>query len=690
MSGCRACCSCSLQRWRAARPARTAPVVGPARRQLGRRGRPGHAGAAGRRAGPLGAGAEPRPAVDRVLAAVPAARAALRASRSISSSLPAAASPCRGSSPPYRPACGRCGWRRSTSSTGPGLAARLCARLASQVVVQHRTCSARHRRAVERRGALVSLGLRHGRDGAVAVRPAGRGGPAAVRRARRLRADRHVLGGAAVPVRAASWGRPRHCAGSRTPMSWSPTAATPCGWRSAPGRCRSRSLGRRRAGRCATTTRCIPGRTSWPAAGSACSPGTCRRWPPRSRTIRPYSPGCSPPHPPLPRAASDPGPASVESLDAALRPAGGPLDRHPLRPLPLGLGATHASRRRLDLGVSDGTFTVALHREAKLDVVAVDAHADYPPRAARAEPHLPLGRVGTALPFASGAFDSVSAAVDTSPTRPARWLRSCAACCAQAGCWCSPSPRGMRSRCSIPTTPNTRCRACTGRSTAPVRPSATASGGLSTRRTGCAATWPGIGQEHANYRATELLAALSAVGFEPSPRGQRRALLAARAGAGAAAAPPPRPAAGRPAAAAGRPAVPPGQPLPPHDPPLIPTPVCAQLGSPCSSRSSSASRSRCSGLGAGRHQRVAAGDEIGQHRARHREQRATGRRAQLDVHGAGRALGRRPDADVAVAGRHGQPVRDQRPGEGPLDRITARGGGEAEVHRVRVVPVVPQ
>ena len=44
------------------------------------------------------------------------------------------------------------------------------------------------------------LGLRHGRDGALAVRPAGAGGRAALRRARRLRPDRDVDGRPAVPV----------------------------------------------------------------------------------------------------------------------------------------------------------------------------------------------------------------------------------------------------------------------------------------------------------------------------------------------------------------------------------------------------------------------------------------------------------------------------------------------------------
>jgi SAM-dependent methyltransferase/UDP-N-acetylglucosamine transferase subunit ALG13 len=116
----------------------------------------------------------------------------------------------------------------------------------------------------------------------------------------------------------------------------------------------------------------------------------------------------------LAAAAPLPPPADphrlVETLDAALLPAAGPFDRHALARYRWAW-AQLAGRtgRHLDLGVGDGTFTAALHRDTKLDVVAVDAHPDYLRRMRTAEPNLALVRVATALPFATGAFDSVSA-----------------------------------------------------------------------------------------------------------------------------------------------------------------------------------------------------------------------------------------------------------------------------------------
>jgi SAM-dependent methyltransferase/UDP-N-acetylglucosamine transferase subunit ALG13 len=108
-------------------------------------------------------------------------------------------------------------------------------------------------------------------------------------------------------------------------------------------------------------------------------------------------------------APADPT-ALAERLDAALGPAGGPFDRHPLARYGWAW-AQLAGRagRHLDLGVGDGTFTTTLHRDTKLDVVAVDAHPDYLRALRTAEPGVVLARVGTGQPFATGAFDSVSA-----------------------------------------------------------------------------------------------------------------------------------------------------------------------------------------------------------------------------------------------------------------------------------------
>jgi SAM-dependent methyltransferase len=99
-----------------------------------------------------------------------------------------------------------------------------------------------------------------------------------------------------------------------------------------------------------------------------------------------------------------------ERLDAALSAAPGPFDRHPLARYRWAW-AQLAGRdgRHLDLGVGDGTFTTALHRDTKLDVVAADPHPDYLRALRTSEPDVSLVRVSSGLPFATGAFDSVSA-----------------------------------------------------------------------------------------------------------------------------------------------------------------------------------------------------------------------------------------------------------------------------------------
>ena len=86
---------------------------------------------------------------DRVLAAVPAARAALRASR-----VDLVVSAGSGVAVPWFLAARTAGVRAVWVETfnivdRAGLAARLCARLASQVVVQRPHLLARHRRAVD-------------------------------------------------------------------------------------------------------------------------------------------------------------------------------------------------------------------------------------------------------------------------------------------------------------------------------------------------------------------------------------------------------------------------------------------------------------------------------------------------------------------------------------------------------------
>jgi SAM-dependent methyltransferase/UDP-N-acetylglucosamine transferase subunit ALG13 len=112
--------------------------------------------------------------------------------------------------------------------------------------------------------------------------------------------------------------------------------------------------------------------------------------------------------PPLPPPA-DPDRLAA-ALDAALLPAAGPFDRHPLARYRWAWAQLAArTGRHLDLGVGDGTFTTALHGDTKLDLVAVDAHPDYLRELRAAEPHLALARVASALPFEDGAFDSASA-----------------------------------------------------------------------------------------------------------------------------------------------------------------------------------------------------------------------------------------------------------------------------------------
>lgn len=111
---------------------------------------------------------------------------------------------------------------------------------------------------------------------------------------------------------------------------------------------------------------------------------------------------------PLP-APADPA-MLTERLDPAVLQEPTPFDRHPLarygwawRRLATRTG------RHLDLGVGDGEFSAALHRDTKLDVVAADPHPGYLRTLRATDPDLPLVRVGTALPFATGTLDSVSA-----------------------------------------------------------------------------------------------------------------------------------------------------------------------------------------------------------------------------------------------------------------------------------------
>jgi SAM-dependent methyltransferase len=97
-------------------------------------------------------------------------------------------------------------------------------------------------------------------------------------------------------------------------------------------------------------------------------------------------------------------------LDAAVVPVGGPFGRHPVARYAWAWSQlARRTGRHLDLGVGDGEFTSALHRNTRLDVLAADPHPGYLGRLRRTESDLPLVRVGTGLPFAAGSFDSVSA-----------------------------------------------------------------------------------------------------------------------------------------------------------------------------------------------------------------------------------------------------------------------------------------
>lgn len=115
-------------------------------------------------------------------------------------------------------------------------------------------------------------------------------------------------------------------------------------------------------------------------------------------------------------AAADPLPAPVDPatladrLDPAVLTGPTPFDRHPLARYAWAWRRLAArTGRHLDLGIGDGEFTAALHRDTKLGVIAADPHPDYLRSLRASEPELPLVRVGTGLPFATGTLDSVSA-----------------------------------------------------------------------------------------------------------------------------------------------------------------------------------------------------------------------------------------------------------------------------------------
>jgi SAM-dependent methyltransferase/UDP-N-acetylglucosamine transferase subunit ALG13 len=112
--------------------------------------------------------------------------------------------------------------------------------------------------------------------------------------------------------------------------------------------------------------------------------------------------------PPLARPAD---PATLaDRLDPAVLTGPTPFDRHPLARYGWAWRQLAArTGRHLDLGIGDGEFTAALHGNTKLDVIAADPHPDYLRTLRAAEPDLPLVRVGTVLPFRTGALDSVSA-----------------------------------------------------------------------------------------------------------------------------------------------------------------------------------------------------------------------------------------------------------------------------------------
>ena len=64
--------------------------------------------------------------------------------------------------------------------------------------------------------------------------------------------------------------------------------------------------------------------------------------------------------------------------------------------------------RHLDLGIGDAELLAALHEHTSLKVVGADPHAGYLKAARARHPGVPLVRVAGRLPFADGAFDSIS------------------------------------------------------------------------------------------------------------------------------------------------------------------------------------------------------------------------------------------------------------------------------------------
>ena len=165
------------------------------------------------------------------------------------------------------------------------------------------------------------------------------------------------------------------------------------------------------------------------------------------------------------------------------------------------------------------TFTAALHRDTKLDVVAVDAHPDYLRELRAAEPHLPLARVGTALPFATGAFDSVSALdVLEHVADEAGTLAELHRVLRPGGLLVLTVPARHafsvldpdNAKLTVPRLHRAVYQRRFGRAEYERR-FVDAANGL---RGDMAWDRP----EHTNYRATELLAALAAAGFEPTAR----------------------------------------------------------------------------------------------------------------------------------------------------------------------------
>ena len=107
----------------------------------------------------------------------------------------------------------------------------------------------------------------------------------------------------------------------------------------------------------------------------------------------------------------------VAALDGAMREdadtgaaAPNPFCRHPTARYRWAFDRLRGrSGRHLDLGVGDDpVFVAALHRHSQLDVVGADPHPAYLTQARRRQPDLRLVRVEERLPFADGAFDSVS------------------------------------------------------------------------------------------------------------------------------------------------------------------------------------------------------------------------------------------------------------------------------------------